>query len=250
MAARTGTQYVTFALREIRVLDPTAAASGERLNDGMGAACDLLDTWRTMKLTMRGTTISPYTLVSGKQTYTIGPNGDFNQVYPASIDNWSIVPDVTAAYPSEIPKGRPLTADEWQQIGVKTNPGQPYALYFDRSYVAGLGNVLVYPIPNAANIGVRLYEHNAVITALVAGTSYDLAPGFQRAFQLNLALELADRYGTGATVSPGLAARANAALSAFLKSNIVPKESQIRREFAIGQDVGRRTFQIYNGSSR
>ena len=85
--SKTGTQIVTSALREIQVLDPTATASGEHLADGLEAADDLLDYWRTNRLTFGGVTISQYSLSNGTQTYTIGSGGAFDQieVLPNSI---------------------------------------------------------------------------------------------------------------------------------------------------------------------
>ncbi len=251
MSLRTGTQFVTLALREIQVLDPTATASGERLDDGIAAACDLLDSWQIDNLTIGATTITPYALVSGTQTYTIGSGGAFNQTYPANgIDLWSVVPDVTAQYPLEIPRGRPLTFVEWQQIRLKTNPGGlPSALYFDNAFTAGLGQISLYPVPNVNNIGVRLYQKYAPVVTLVAATTYNMRPGMTRAFTLGLALELADRYGKGAVVTPRLEARAARALAQLRVSNIQPRQSRIGREWSIGSGNDRRTFNVRTGGS-
>lgn len=249
--SRTGTQFVTLALREIQVLDPTATASGEQLDDGVAAATDLLDTWRIDHLTIGGTTINQYTLTSGTSSYTLGAGGVWNQTYPEEISKWSVIADVTASKPLEIPMGRPATDDEWQQIRVKANTGtRPRALYFDKAWTAGLGTVLIYPVPSIANIGIRLYDTQAAMTALVAATTYNLRPGAQRAFQLALALELADRYGRLATVTPRLEKRAASALGMLKRSNMAPpRESPIRPAFVIGQAVGRRTFNVYTGSN-
>lgn len=245
----TGTQLVTAALRELGVLGSTATASGDRLSDGITVGSDLLDSWRTEHLLVSGITIATYSLVSGTQSYTIGSGGTFDQTYPTAIELWSVIPDDDAADPNEIPMGRPLTYAEWQQIRVKSSTGaRPTSLYYDRAWAAGVGNILVYPIPDNNDVDIKLYAKVPAITSLVAGTSYNLAPACARAIKLNLALELADRYGAGGIVSPRLEQRAADAKMLWKRSNIIPKESPMRGEFAIGSGAGRRTFNVYTGS--
>lgn len=245
---KTGTRIVTDALREIQVLDPTATAEGEQLEDGINAAGDLLDTWRVERLTIGGILINSFSLVNGTQSYTIGSGGVFNQTYPAAIEGWSVIPDDDAADPVELPMGRPYTADAWQQIRIKTQKGSyPTVMYYDHAYAAGLGNCLFHPIPNNADVDVRLYTAVPAITALVAATSYDMRPGVSRALTLTLALELADRYGKAATVTTRLEQRAARAYGLLKRSNIIPRVSPLRPEFAIGSATGRRTFNVYQG---
>lgn len=244
--SKTGTEYVTAALRELQVLDPTATAIGEQLEDGLQAATDLLDTWRTQRLTIGGLTIATYTLVNGQASYTIGEGGNFDQAYPNSLEYWSVIPDSSAADPLELPMGRPLTFSAWQQIRQKSQTAPyPTSLRFDNEYTSGLGHILVHPIPDNSTVQIRLYAVVPTITVLEAGVNYDLRPGFRRALTLNLALELADRYGKGATVTPRLEKRAGDALASLKRSNIKPQESQMRAEFVIGQGSGRRTHNVY-----
>ena len=246
---KTGMQIVTSALRELGILGMVQTASGDRLDDGIDAACGLLDSWRLERLLIPGITISLYNLASGTQTYTIGTGGTFNQTYPTSIECWSVIPDGSATNPVEHPMGRPLTSDQWQAIRVKSSTGSyPTSLYYDHSYAAGLGTVLVHPIPNSNLPDVKLYARVPALTALVAATSYDLAPGVHRALILNLAMELVDRYGSAAIVSPNLDKRATTSLAAIKRANIVPKESPIRSEFVIGSEAGRRNFNVYTGA--
>jgi len=245
--SNTGTDFVTAALKELGVLDPTAAPTGEQLTDGLAAATDLLDSWRLDRLLVSGITISTYSLVDGQQTYTIGDGGNFNQNYPTHIERWSVIPDGSATDPLELSMGRPLTDDQWQSIRIKTQTGSyPTRLYFDASYAAGLGNILVHPIPDNSLADVKLYAKVPAITSLVATTDYDLTPGMALALKLNLALALGrGRYGGGAFVSPLLIQDAANAKAALKVSNIVPRESPMRSEFAIGWAGGRRTHNIY-----
>lgn len=250
---KTGTEIVTDALREIQVLDPTATASGERLADGLRAAGDLLDTWRTEKLTIGTIAINRYSLAANTQDYTIGSGGAFNQEYPESIDVWSVIPDdtVSAANLLEIPMGRPVTSLVWQQLRMKGQTGPwPTTLFFDHGFTASLGTIKVHPIPTGSHVDIVLYQQVPVMTSLVAGTSYQMRPGFSNAFTLALAITLGrGRYGKGAVMSEQLKDDAKTAKALLMRSNIRPKSSPMRPEFIIGQTSGRRTFNIYTGGT-
>ena len=238
----TGRDFVTAALRELQVVSPSVTPSASQFADGLAAAADLLDNWRTKRLTVRGITIATYSLVADTQTYTIGDGGDFDQAYPEAIVRWGVIPDDTATTPVEIPMGRPLTASEWAAVRQKTQTGtRPNKLYFDRSYTAGLGNVLVHPVPDNNLVDVRLYSSLPQITAFAAATAYDLPPGYALAIKLQLALLLATRYGAAATVGADLKTRAAEALADIERANIVVHESPLRAEWAgLGHAAGGR----------
>ena len=240
----TGTQIVRGALREIRILDPIESGASELIDDAITVGSDLLDTWRTKKLTISGVTRNVYSLTANTQSYTIGSGGGFNQDWPTAIEKWSVIPDDTAANPVEHPIGRPYTWDQWQAVRVKSSTGAyPTTMYYDRRYAAGLGNCLFWPIQTGGAVDVVLYTHVPAITSLVAATSYDLRPGFHRALKLNLAVELADRYGK--QVTDRLERRAAMALADLKIHNIIPKESPTRQEFLIGTRL--RTFNVRTG---
>lgn len=241
----TGTEIARAALREIGVLDPIEAGHAEQLDDARAVGADLLDTWRTEKLTISGVTRAVYSLTTDLQSHTIGSGGTFNQDYPTAILRWSVIPDDDAADPIEHPMGRPLTDDEWQAIRVKSTTGAyPTRMWYDKRYSAGLGRCLFYPIPDNADVDVVLYALVPAITALEANTSYDLQPGAARALKLNLAVELGlGRYAREGGLPDGLERRAAQAKGAWKRSNLVPRESGIRREFLIG--TRGRTHNIY-----
>ena len=242
----TGSDIVTSALRAARIIDPIEAPHGEQQADALELATDLLDTWRTQKLTIGGITRNVFSLTINTQSHTIGSGGTFNQNYPASIERWSVIPDDDAADVLEISKGRPLNSEEWQRIAVKSTTGSyPTVMYYDRSYSAGLGNCLFYPIPNNADVDVVLYGRVPVITSLALATSYDFRPGTRQALKLELAIALCDFYGR--EMPSGLEKRAARAMGSFKRSNMIPREAAMRSEFAIG--ARRRTFNVYTGGS-
>jgi len=234
----TGRNIVRDALRELGVVMPHETPEATLLQAGLDAANDLLDTWAAKRLTIGGTTISSYSLVSGTASYTIGDGATFDQPYPTVILAWSVIPDDDAADPLEIPMGRPLNAEEWQQIAVKSTTGAyPTRLYFDDLYAAGFGLVYVYPVPDNNDVDIKLYAKVPAVTSLAVNTSYDFTRGYMRALKLTLAEELASRFGKEPSAS--LQRRASDARAVLAIRNIKPKQSPIQADFLIGRRVGR-----------
>ena len=235
------------------MLDAVEAGSAELLEDALTVGSDLLDSWRLDKLTISGITRTVYSLVTSTQSYTIGSGGTFDQDYPTTIEAWSVIPDDDAAATAlqEMPMGRPLTWDQWQQIRVKGQTGSyPTRMYFDRRWAAGLGNLLFHPIPNNGDVDIVLYQTVPAITTLVSATTYNLRTGVVRALKLGLAVDLGlGRFAREGGLPAGLEQRAAHAYGLLKRSNYIPRETPMRAEFSIGSGSGRRTYNVYQGSS-
>lgn len=208
-------------------------------------ATDLVDEWRTHKLTISGVTRSVYSLTSGTQRYTIGSGGAFNQDWPTKIEYWSRIPDDDATDPVEQPMGRPYTYEQWQQVRVKTlDAAYPNKMYYDGAFTAGLGTCLFHPIPDNGDVDVVLYSYIAAITTIVAGTTYNLRPAYSRAFKSNLAVAFCIHYQR--PVPEDLATVARLSLASLKRHAKVLSYAPIRSEFIIG---GRnRSFNIRTDS--
>lgn len=248
MPTYTGTQIARSILREIGVLDPIENGHPELINDTLDAATDLLDAWRIEKLLVPAVVRSVFSLAANTQSYTIGPAATFAMNYPSRIECWSVIPNdaASAATLLELPRGRPLTWDQWQQVRVKGQTGAyPERMFFDDAYAAGMGACLFHPIPLGGHVDVVLYCSVAELTALTANGQYNLRPGYARAIKTNGAIEIADRHGRDV---PGrLVQRAATSKGMLKRANIRPLEAQMRAEFSIG-GRGRR-FNVYTGSA-
>ena len=244
MPTYTGTELARGALREIGILDPTEDGLAEQINDAITVGTDLIDEWRTSKLTISGVTRSVYSLTSGTQSYTIGSGGAFNQDWPTRIEFWSRIPDDDATDPVEQPMGRPYTYEQWQQVRIKTqDAAYPDKMYYDAAWAAGLGTCLFHPIPDNNDVDVVLYAYIAAITSLASGTSYNLRPAYAMALKTNLAVEIADR--NGREVPPSLLSRARRSIASLKRHNKIILQTPIRPEFVIGQRG--RSFNIRTG---
>lgn len=245
-----GREIAKHALREIGVIDPIEAGTTEVLTDACEVATRLIDRWRTQRLTIRAVTRATYNLVAAQQSYTIGLGGNFNQDYPESIAAWSIIQDGAATDPNEIPMGEPFTWDEWQRIRTKSQTAPwPIRMWFDKAFTAHVGKLWFHPIPETSDPDVVLYQRVPVMTSLLPATQYDLEPAFADALILNLAVRLCPRHKVPLTEVGDVKRDADHALGDLKRSHVQLLESPMRSEFSIGNGGGRRTFNIYQGSS-
>lgn len=246
----TGTEIARAALRRLGILAPHETGESADLTTALEAAEDLLDTWRAERLTLGGVVITTHSLATDTQDYTIGSGGDFDQAWPESIRAWSVIPDDSVADPLELPMGRPLTWRQWQAVAIKSTGGtHPTQMFFDQEWAAGLGTCSFYPVPDNANVDVKLYGHVPVLTALAASTSYNLRPAYMRALKTNLAMELVAVLGlTQAQIPATLPKAATDALATLKRSNKRTPRSQIRPEYAaVGRRGRGRLLNVYTG---
>jgi hypothetical protein len=243
-----GADIARAALREIGVIDVLEPGGPELIANTIEAATDMLDSWRTENDLLVPAIIGYlYSLVANTQDYTIGDGGDFDQAWPTAIESWSVIPDDDAAQPLEQPRGKPLTWQEWQGIGVKALTAKhPTRMFFDRNWDAGLGQCSFWPIPDNNDVDVRLYQAVPALTTLVEATLYSLRPGVLLALQLNLAIEIAER--NGVEVSDKLERRATRAIGRVRRANYVPRRAPLAAGFSTLGSGRRRALNIYTDS--
>jgi len=217
----SATDLITRSLRLLGVLDPIDAASAEDLATGKIALDDFVDSLGTQKASVFTVVRTVVPMVSGTATYTIGTGGTISIVRPTWIDGVSIRPDRTATDPIEIPIGAPMTVAQYQAIPIKTTTGsRPTAIYYDHDWAAGLGNIIVYPVPDNSVCDVVLYTPGEASVFADLTTSYTFPKGWSRMYRYNLANELADDFGV--TVSARVERIAVESLAAIKRSNFRP----------------------------
>jgi hypothetical protein len=197
-----GSDIIYPALRILRLVRPGHGPQSEWIVEALAALNAMLDSWNTERLTVPAVLRSTYTLVSGTQSYTIGPSGTFMvSDRPSRIEKAGLL-DITnnPAQPIELPM-EVLTVEQWKAIPVKTVTSTiPLKLYYDQSLVVGNGTLYVWPVPSVAN-QLALYLWQTMLQFQTVEEPFALYPGYLRAIQYNLAVELAPRFET-AVLSP------------------------------------------------
>lgn len=183
----TATQIITAALRHLGKIYSGASPTAAELSDGLSDLNDLLDSWSTEELMVYYRLNENFTL-SGAQSYTIGSGGDFNTTRPTKILS-AYVRNGGIDYPVTVLRDR----QQYDEIGDKSTTGTPEVLYYEPTLATG--TVFVYPVGSASD---TLYLNTlAQFTAFPdVTTDVDLPPGYKRALQYNLAVDIAPGYET------------------------------------------------------
>lgn len=183
----TTRELIKGALRLINAIASGETPSADEEADALSVLNDILESWATSGLLIYSRTRESFPLSSVKQTWTMGPSGDFNTTWPSRISQVGIETNG-----NELPV-QIINEQEWAAIGVKsTQSSLPMRIYADGSYP--LLNLSLWPIPNVANnLIIYSLKPLSAISSLTATLS--LPPGYARCLRYNLAGELAAEFG-------------------------------------------------------
>lgn len=208
---------MTTALELFRdALDLTdAIGADQQLTDDELQVClrtfnRLLENWSTQSLAVYGLANQTFNTINGQATYTIGIGGDFNTTRPIRISApaYSTINSVTFPCVN-------ITQDQYNLILYKSQPQQYPEVYL---YVNEnpLGLVTFWPVPN--QVTPVTFSIERVLTAITdVYTTLIFPPGYEEAFEYNLAVRLAARFST--PVPPEVQAQAIKSFADIKRAN-------------------------------
>jgi hypothetical protein len=160
---------------------------------------------------------SPYTLVNGTGSYTVGATGTLVGERPNEVDAAMIVPS-GQSYEQEM---RVLTRQEWNAQTHKSQSGEPWAVHYEPT--ATNGTLYVLWVPNR-NASIVLYHKLALTTFADLTTEYSFADGVEELIELQLTVRVAALFQKVADqVTLTLAAMALGNVMADAEANDVPQ---------------------------
>ena len=174
-----------------------ALASGEEPdgNEGPDALAiynQMVDDWDSERNMAYTIDILNFPLTSGKQSYAIGINGDFNVQRPARIDSAGIILLNNPAQPLELPMDM-LNDREWAAIPVKNiSSTVPLSLYADGAFP--FNNLNFWPIPTVP-VQVNLYCWHGNLKAMALNSIIVGPPSYIKTLKYCLAVDLAPEMG-------------------------------------------------------
>lgn len=235
----TPREIVKTSLRVLGALASGETPSAEEATDGLAALNRMIDAWSLEGLMIPAKTEETFTLSPGKQSYTMGPGGDFDTLRPQRIEN-AILRDDTASPPYDT--GIDLvTRDEWVRISVKgTASDIPCRMWV--SYENPLAKLSLYPKPSAARKLV-LFSWKPIARFADLEASFEMPPGYEEAAIYGLAVRLAPEYGI--PLREEIAVIASDRRAAIKRMNYAP--DLLRVDDAL---VTRRSFDIHTGEYR
>ena len=238
----TASDILTRSAKALGYLGRTEVLSAADANDSLVCFNALLDSWSNEVLMSYVELQRSFPMVAGQQQYTIGTGGNINSTRPYDVISAYIRDNNSNDYPMQI-----FNQDQWDKIGLKTITSQiPDTLFYDSQYPLGVINI--FPIP-LVNYVVYFNSTTDQVDFTSLTQSLSLPVGYERAFVLNLALDMMSAGFPCLLVGDGLAQlRANAAEA---KGNI--KRANIKEVVAEFDSSiiskSNATYNIYSDSS-
>ena len=214
----TTKQLIDRALRSIGVLASGEEAKPDELSDALAYAKAMLDSWSNDTLMVPAYTREEFNL-TGARSYTIGPDGDFDTVRPLSLRHMRVRDDGGLETVVRI-----ASLEQWAREPLKDSERHaPAYAYYENTYP--LGRILFSSFTTTGDkLLLVSLKPIADLPALTSDVTYP--PGYDRAIQLGLAIELAPEYGKQVSAAQAsLYQQAISALKRTSAANRVPSLS-------------------------
>jgi hypothetical protein len=188
------TQFAYAAARDLGSIRTGYGLQADLLNDILGAANLMLDSWLLEELYVSFYGPSTFTLPGNKNIFTIGPTGaDFTAPRPTQIEDANII--LTNVNPVVRVPLNIVNVDTWSSIAYQSVPNSiPTVLYYEKSFDPALGYSRLF-LWGQSYPGYQLelytWDQNILRQFSDLTTSYSYPPGYARLIQKGLACEIA-----------------------------------------------------------
>lgn len=216
-SGNTSLDLITASMRLVGIISSTETPGATEANDALNVLNDMLEAWSTESLAVWGSASASFTTIAGKNSYSIGPGGDWVQsVRPVRIDDTAYCTLNGVDYPV-LEWGQ----DDYAGVVIKTQQQPIVERYF---YVNDnpLGTIILYPVPSQA-IQVTFFTDRVLTQIPNLATQMIYPPGYYIAMRYTLAILLASEYGAPVTDSI-------TSVAVSSKANI--KRANKRKQFA------------------
>lgn len=187
----TAAEIIDNALKKLGAIASGENASSAEQASALVSLNQLIESWSNENMLIFDDNEETFALTTSQSSYTMGSGGDFNTTWPIKITDARL--KVTTSTPNYELNIDILELDEWKDITQKTTTSNiPMAIYVDYSYP--LATIKVYPVPSSAE-SLILNSQKLITSFATAATSASLPPGWLRALEYNLAVEIASEYG-------------------------------------------------------
>lgn len=179
----TVSDIITSAGKALGYIGRTEVLGAGDANDGLTCFNRLLDSWSNEQLMSYVVLQRSFSMAANQQTYTIGTGGYINSARPYDIISAFIRDANNNDYVMRI-----VGRQQWDAIGQKYITSQiPNTLFYSSEYPLGVINIFPIPLINYTcffNSTLNQVDYTLLTTSL------SLPVGYERAYYLNLALEM------------------------------------------------------------
>ncbi len=244
----TSGDMLTDSFQKIGVFAPGETPDSASMATGLKVLNDMLDSWSNESLACFAIAEQSIALVANKPSYTVGVGGDVSATRPIRLIYGTgaayLLDSNFNRYPVDV-----IPRDQWNTIWnlQRSTSNLPDTIFYDPQFPFGILNV--YPLYNGA-IPVTLFWNSYLqlndFPDLV--TDVSLPPGYVKAIQDNLAIELVPYFkGDNYQVPPLLLK-----IASDSKGNV--KRSNMRENVAVFEKELRRAgsgvYNVYSDTAR
>lgn len=190
----TALDLIKKSMRLIGALGQGEVPTASEATDGLDALNTMLDSWSIERLMVYQILQETFTWTGGQSSRTIGSGGNFATTRPVHIENgFTRISD--SDYPYTV-----ISKEQYDSIVAKTSQSSyPDVIYYQPSYPLGI--LYAYPVPSASvSFYLNSWKQLQQFTSLT--TDLALPPGYKKAIEYNLAIEIAPEFGL--SVSDGI----------------------------------------------
>jgi hypothetical protein len=194
-ASVTARQLITRALKRIGVVGAGQTASSEDATDALFLLNALLDSFATERLMVPCIVRTPWTIVSGTGSYTVGTGGDVDIARPVFVHDIRFID--TSTDPDQESGLGVLTDRSYSSISQKAATATyPTHYYYNPTFTGtGLATITFWPVPTSATLEGVIYVPTALTQVASLNTTLVLQPGYRMFLQEQLAVTCAPEWG-------------------------------------------------------
>lgn len=186
----TGTDICTAALLRAGVTGVGNPPSADQISRALALLNDMLALWSS-KRWLNYAEIDHTVIVTGAQSYTIGPTGDINVAARPDRIEWGFVRLLNSGVsnPVDIPLEQIMSYEDYSRVTLKQLKTQPGWFFYDSNFP--LGKIYPLPIPSDPSQYELHFGTRIILPVLVQpATNIILPPQYTYAMKWNLASEI------------------------------------------------------------
>lgn len=182
----TALDMIKKSMRLSGAIGQSKEITASQASDALDTLNSMLESWSIERLFVYQIYDETVSWTSGQSSRTIGSGGNFNTTRPSRIeDGFTRISNIDYRY-------RSISKDEYDAIANKTTQSSyPDVIYYDNT--ASLGVLYAYPVPNAT-VSIHLNTWKQLQSFSTLTTVLALPPGYRRAIEYNLTVELQGEY--------------------------------------------------------
>jgi len=201
---------ITSSLRKIHVLGTGSSLDSDEADQALDTLNDMLSSFSAEGALIFEETLETFNITSNKESYTIGPSGDFVTTAPLYITTCYVTQGSTD-YPLQF-----FDADEYSRISQKDISGSvPRIYYYDQNFTT-TPTIYFYPVPSGSDT-FTMYSRKALTGFTTLDTTFAMPEQYKAMLIHNLAVWIAPEYEREA--SPTIQSIANKSKKTVIVQN-------------------------------